>query len=612
MAAIQPFTVEQVEEANRAYADWFFYFHGGRHKWRVYSEEGGCTDPALWGKPIYEKPGPHHFLRFLDEVVWTLDEDDEEQPLKKWPAGEQYIIDYVMEVLFSQRFIVVPKSRRIRMTWIHAAYALWFGMSHPKRNVVWQAQKGDKVADTMENKILHILSHLPLDRYAPFVDANRWAIPAGWDDRVVNFWRGKRESYGLTRVTLLERENPISGEGKLTNSSRIFGVPEGADQTRQYTITLFIGDEFAFWKNPKASLKGIRPALGKNGQGILISSANPGYMQELIERPELEPGENEPPQPTPHHEGVKTWYSKQGWFVCWIHYTADAAKRDKQWTEWPDMGTAVLPGDAGYARLGMSQRDWKQEMEIDFSVHRGEPFYPEYSDAQHLQNVRAIPNQPLIIGVDFGLTPAFVVCQLTKSGHLNVVDEMVFDDNGIEEAARLLTTYLDANFPWWKGKQRSIDDDDFLASFEQDVPQEMVISYVDPAGLQRAQTDLTTPISILKKYKLNPVASIQDVVSRSEAVKELLTRSIYYASRDLRLPALLINPRCTTLVEGMRGGAKQGKIRFKKEKNEFSHVTEALEYVAVMLTSVERRLDRQRRTRQQTVAAPFVQHSTEY
>lgn len=267
----------------------------------------------------------------------------------------------------------------------------------------------------------------------------------------------------------------------------------------------------------------------------------------------------------------------------------------------------MAEGDPGYHRLGYSQRDWKQEFEIDFSVHTGEPFYPEYSDSTNMQPVRAIPNQPLILGFDFGLTPATIIGQITRSGHFNILDELVSDENGIAQHCDILVKYLDQNYPWWKGRKRDITSEDFLGGDE--FVDEMLISYVDPAGLQRAQTDMTTPVQIMKQFKLNPVPSVQDVVERSEAVKELLSRMIYYPSREIRLPAMLINPRCKVLLNGMRGGAKQGKIRFKKEKNEFSHVVEALEYAAVMLTSVERRLNRKKK-RQQT-SMPFVQQGVD-
>jgi hypothetical protein len=606
--AVRPFTDDQVALANRVYGDHWFYYLGGTHPWRKYDESDAPT-PDLIGKPIYEKPGPVHFLRFLNEVVYTLDEDDTEEPVKPFPRHKGYIKDYVEMVLFLQRFIVIPKSRRLMMTWVHAIYALWFALAHPRRNVVWQAQKGDKVADTMEAKILHVLMHLPQDRFAPFVDLNERKIPSGWDDRVVNYYKGKRESYGLTRVTFYSRITSPTGEAKLSPSSRIFGVPEGEDQTRQYTITLFIGDEFAFWKRPKASLKGIRPALGRNGQGILISSANPGYMEDLIERPVREAGEPEPAQPTEKREGVQSWYSKEGWFVYWIHYTADEDKRGVEWTQEPDMSKPVLPGDPGYARLGMSKRDWKQEMEIDFSVHQGQPFYPEYTDALHRQPVRAIPNHPLVLGFDFGLTPSTIIGQLTASGHFNILDEFISEENGISQHAELLSSYMDVTYPWWKkGRKRQygdINSADFMG--EELETQEMVISYVDPAGFQRAQTDMTTPIQILKQFGFNPIGAVQDPAKRMESVKGLLSKMYYYQARDMRLPALMINPRCKGLINALKGGAKQSKIPFRKEKNEHSHVTEALEYACVMLTSVEKRITAGKSRADNS--APYVQRA---
>ena len=629
MKAVQPWSLEQVEAAQGIYADHWYYYFGGRHKVRTY-----WHNELEKEEPLYEKPTAKHFIRFVDEVVWTLDEDDEHNPLKKFPANKSYIHHYITHVLFKERFIVVPKSRRLMMTWIHAIYCLWFALAHEKRNVVWQAQKGDKVADTMENKILHVLTHLPTSQFAPFVAfALTPRIPAGWDDRVVNWYHPKREQFGLTRIRFLNWEINPAGERRLEFGSRILGVPEGENQTRQYTITLFVGDEFAFWKQPRLSLKGIRPTLGRNGQGILISSANPGYMEEMIAVPELAAGETLPVSQIPEHIGTKSWRSSTGWFVAWTHYTADDEKRSIEWTQPLDPMKIPAEGDAGYARLGIGVKEWKQEYEIDFSVHEGTQFYPEWSNSLHNQPVlNALVGEPMLLGWDFGLTPATVIAQVTPSGHVIVVDEFVSDDAGIKQHCELLTLYMDAHYPWWRKNKpnkltttsgfKSITDEDYLnqttaptfdPDYEDDrdeifdtvVRREMVTSYIDPAGQKRAETDMTTPIGIMKEFGFNPKPSIQDIRFRTEETRKIMTKIIPYPRADRRLPVLMVNSRCKMLIRAMEGGCKQSKIPWRKEKNEFSHVVEALEYLIAMLSNVRGRRERGEEYGQ--VYRPFVQ-----
>ena len=561
---VHAWPAELVEQARKGYAQWWAYY----------------ADPQ------------EGFTRFLDECVYTSDEEARtdlgEEAKKKFPIGKSYVYHLIKYGILQQRLLVLPKSRRMTATWIVAAYCVWFAMFKQKRNVLWQAQNGSKSADTLRNKMLFIMENLPTDRIAPFVEVggNKNFIPAGWDSRVVNFWVGKRDAAGLVGITFIRMETQETGQDRYVEDSRIIGIAEGQDQWRQYTVSLGVLDEFAFFTNARDSIKGARPAVGMNGQLIFISSAAPGYMKDMIEPPDdiqkKRLGDQWRRTNLPAHRGVDTWVSAQGYFVYRLHYTADDGKNNPEWTMWP--GEDPTNPLAGRARQGYDARQWNQEMEIDFSVHDGEPFYPEYSDTYHRKSLLALPDQPIILGFDFGLTPATVICQISPTGHLLVLDELVSTDAGIVQHGEDLIAFLNDKYKWWRPKKRKAprSPSDFLAIDGEVLSSgPPITSYVDPAGVVRAQTDMRSPVDIMREMGLNPMPSIQDPVLRSESVRRGLRE--FHPYKDTMLPRMLIDPNCKILLESLRGGAKVGKTKFHKEKNEFSHITEALEYVTVQL-----------------------------
>jgi hypothetical protein len=108
-----------------------------------------------------------------------------------------------------------------------------------------------------------------------------------------------------------------------------------------------------------------------------------------------------------------------------------------------------------------------------------------------------------------------------------------------------------------------------------------VLIVVDPAGVQRAQTDERSAVDIIKAegFKVIP-AKTNNVSARINAVDEYLMRQV---DGD---PAFLVDPRCTKLKAAMMGG-----YRFKPkgdgdiDKNSHSHVAEALQYLMLHIGS---------------------------
>jgi hypothetical protein len=196
----------------------------------------------------------------------------------------------------------------------------------------------------------------------------------------------------------------------------------------------------------------------------------------------------------------------------------------------------------------------------------GKPIYPEFRDALHVVEPSSIPNipgAPLLLGMDFGLTPAMVFAQRDpRDQQLQIMDELVAEDLGAlrfaEDAARYIKLM-------WPGRR--------------------VRGTGDPAGDIRAQTDEKTPYDIVNAQgvPLSP-AHTNDFILRRESVARPLTRLTI-----LGRPALVISSKCKILRKAMNGGysfrrvAASGEDRFRDvpDKNEFSHVAEALQYLAL-------------------------------
>ena len=237
---------------------------------------------------------------------------------------------------------------------------------------------------------------------------------------------------------------------------------------------------------------------------------------------------------------------------------------------------ANLPGGYEYYMqlVAGNTREWcKVFLEGAYgTTSTGRPVFPEYSDEIHCRPVEAIPNVPLILGFDFGLTPAVTINQLTPRGQFRVVDEVATTDMGIE---RLL-------------------DDELKPLLQRKYADFVIEGCGDPAGAGRSPTDEKTVFdSILNAgIPIVPAAS-NDLTARFEAVRKYLRRMV-----DGQ-PAFAVNPRCTALRKALNGAycfERKQKLSGngysdRPNKGPYSHIAEALQYGA-MYTEYEAKDER--------------------
>lgn len=212
----------------------------------------------------------------------------------------------------------------------------------------------------------------------------------------------------------------------------------------------------------------------------------------------------------------------------------------------------------------------KSEDWIDVYVHgqfgkslSGQPVFRAFDRDTHVSkqslNHIKLQTHPLIIGMDFGLTPACTVNQVDAQGRLLTFADLVSDGMGTLRFCREKLKPLLANrFPGMN-----------------------VLIVGDPAGQQRAQTDERSVFDILRAEGFRVIsAKSNSVVARINAVDKMLTRTV-----DGK-PAHLIDPCCTNLISSLRGGYRykirqNGEKDDKPEKNSHSHIADAHQYACL-------------------------------
>lgn len=196
-------------------------------------------------------------------------------------------------------------------------------------------------------------------------------------------------------------------------------------------------------------------------------------------------------------------------------------------------------------------------------VTEGKPVFPMFRDSVHVSPlpIQPIEGFPLLLGADFGLTPAAVIGQKLPDGRWLIIDEVVSDDCGNVRFSEKLTKYMAQYYP----------------TFEIDT------GWGDPAGLGRAQSDERTAIEIMNTH--TPwtwrAAPSNDPLMRREVVIGALNRMV-----DGN-PGILVSPKAKFIRKGFSGGyhfkfvrsGNGAQIHEAPAKNEFSHPHDALQYL---------------------------------
>lgn len=198
-------------------------------------------------------------------------------------------------------------------------------------------------------------------------------------------------------------------------------------------------------------------------------------------------------------------------------------------------------------------------------IRDGKAVYPQYNDQVHCsEEIIAFDDRfDIYRGWDFGRTPACLISQLIN-GRIICIDELVSEGTGIEGFAKDVLAYCSHNFP------NHVVGGDFG----------------DPSGGFGTQVDEQTAFTKLWDMNVNIVpAYSNDPEIRIDAVKSQLNTMVNGK------PALYLSPKCDTFRKGFKGGYAYKRINVggeryqdKPDKNKFSHIHDAGQYLIMQLT----------------------------
>ena len=197
----------------------------------------------------------------------------------------------------------------------------------------------------------------------------------------------------------------------------------------------------------------------------------------------------------------------------------------------------------------------------------GKPVYPEFNDNVHVAPapLEPLPGVPVVLGIDAGGTPAAAFGQFVPGGGLRVFAEIVTGPGtGPKGFGRLILDVVAAR----------------CRGFE-------ISGWVDPAAehgvADGADRDWIAVVRQVTGIPLRP-APTNAPGMRQEALRSPLSRLVEGR------PGFLLSPCCKALRKALnsgyhyrriQSGGASGRFDTKPNKNEWSHVAEALEYLAL-------------------------------
>jgi hypothetical protein len=202
-------------------------------------------------------------------------------------------------------------------------------------------------------------------------------------------------------------------------------------------------------------------------------------------------------------------------------------------------------------------------------VSHDKPVYKTYNDDIHSSHeIKPVEEVPLVLGFDFGRTPACVVEQMLPSGQLIMLNEFTSDNTGLEDFLdNIVMPYLNKHFNGY----------------------EIEMVTCDPSGSKKNDTDEKSCIEVLDKYFTQEIvkpAWSNSIARRLASVEYTLNRLV-----DGN-PAFVLNRRnCNVIRKGFIGKYCYKKVLRRDgdaytevpDKNEFSHPHDAHQYVCMML-----------------------------
>jgi hypothetical protein len=198
----------------------------------------------------------------------------------------------------------------------------------------------------------------------------------------------------------------------------------------------------------------------------------------------------------------------------------------------------------------------------------GRPVWPGFSRDRHVAKrlLKPVAMRSVIVGFDTsGLHPAAVICQQLE-GRWCVLDELYGSELGLE----LFMT--GALIPFFTQYYKGCD----------------VVVSCDPANARDSWTGVAPTVRLAEAGLRVALPVTNKVQTRIDAVAALLNKDY---------GGLMISPNCVNLIEAMEGGYHyvrhklRGSVDYvyaaEPAKNDFSHIADALQYMALHVIRAE-------------------------
>jgi hypothetical protein len=195
-------------------------------------------------------------------------------------------------------------------------------------------------------------------------------------------------------------------------------------------------------------------------------------------------------------------------------------------------------------------------------VADGKPVHPRYIDSVHCQDLDFTPdpNTVIVLGFDFGRTPACAFLQQAEMGRWICFDEFCAEDMSAITFGPELKRYIDTTYP------------DFTFGFR---------GYGDPSGGKGGEATDDTAHQIIIASGLPCVPTISNKAALRRAALEKPMTEMCMDGK----PRFVLLPKCKKIRKGLKGAFSYRRIQVSGErytdepdKNEYSHPVEALEY----------------------------------
>lgn len=196
----------------------------------------------------------------------------------------------------------------------------------------------------------------------------------------------------------------------------------------------------------------------------------------------------------------------------------------------------------------MDPRRFRQELEATFEAAQGRVYYA-FTREDNVTELKCVPDAPLLVGMDFNISPMAAVIAQRAADECHVIDEIVLANSNTTEMMQEL------NRRYGPGRG---------------------IVHPDPSGSQRRTSAPVgrTDFALIGEagWVVYEQTTPYPIIDRTNTVNSMLCN----AQGRRRL---LISPKCKQLIRGLEGLTYKEGGKFIDKSSGFDHITDALGYL---------------------------------